>query len=98
MTGYRSKDLYAAKQGHTRSSPNHASMCAPSLAHLVLAPAPDVAAEGELLLVELVAGEHVVELVHRKVDDLAQRERDPDLAGLALVTRLTNPAEYRICW
>ena len=72
-------------------------MCAPSLAHLVLAPAPDVAAEGELLLVELVAGEHVVELVHRKVDDLAQRERDPDLAGLALVTRLTDPAEYRIC-
>ena len=65
--------------------------------YLVLAPAPDVAAEGELLLVELVAGEHVVELVHRKVDDLAQRERDPDLAGLALVARLTDPAEYRIC-
>ena len=61
------------------------------LTYLVLAPPPDVSAEGELLLVELVPGEHVVELVHREVDDLVQREGDPDLAGLPLVARLTDP-------
>ena len=64
--------------------------------YLVLAPAPDVAAEGELLLVELVSGEHVVELVHRQVDDLGQRERDANLTGLALVARLPYPEDRRL--
>ena len=91
---------------------------APSTTHLVLAPAPDVAAERELLLVELVPGEnksrigvecfvllllllllpgeHVVELVHRQVDDLADGERDADVARLALVARLTDPEGGRV--
>ena len=72
-------------------SPCTSSWLYNTLPHLVLAPPPDVSAERELLLVELVPGEHVVELVHREVDDLVQREGDPDLAGLPLVARLTDP-------
>ena len=45
--------------------------------NLVLPPPPDVSAEGELILAEVVLGEHVVELVHRQVDYFVHRDGQP---------------------
>ena len=52
---------------------------------LVLAAAPDVAAERELLLGELVLAQQVVELVHGQVDDVGAGDRQPHAGGLQLV-------------
>ena len=52
---------------------------------LVLAAAPDVAAEGELLLGELVLAQQVVELVHGQVDDVGAGDGQPHAGGLQLV-------------
>ena len=61
-------------------------------AHLVLAPPPDVPAEGELILAEVVLGEHVVELVHRQVDDVVHRDGQTQRQRLPLVPRESVPA------
>ena len=52
---------------------------------LVLAAAPDVSAEGQLLLGELVLAQQVVELVHGQVDDVGAGDRQPHAGGLQLV-------------
>ena len=52
---------------------------------LVLAAAPDVAAERELLLGELVLAQQVVELVHGQVDDVGAGDGQPHAGGLQLV-------------
>ena len=60
--------------------------------YLVLAPPPDVPAEGELILAEVVLGEHVVELVHRQVDDVVHRDGQTQRQRLPLVPRESVPA------
>ena len=60
--------------------------------YLVFAPPPDVPAEGELILAEVVLGEHVVELVHRQVDDVVHRDGQTQRQRLPLVPRESVPA------
>ena len=54
--------------------------------YLVLAPPPDVPAEVELFLVELVPGEHVVEFIHWQIDDVVDGEVDSQFPCLALIS------------
>ena len=55
------------------------------MSHLILPPPPDVPAEVDLLLSELVAGQKVIELLHRSVDDLRDTEVDVHLSDHPLV-------------
>ena len=50
--------------------------------HLVLPPPPDVAAERQLLLSQLVFGQQVVELVHGEVDDVGTGDRETQILRL----------------
>ena len=52
--------------------------------HLVLPPPPDVAAERQLLLSQLVFGQQVVELVHGEVDDVGTGDRETQLLRLII--------------
>ena len=61
------------------------------MTHLVLPPPPDVPAERELLLRELVFAEEIVELVHGQVDDVGTGDREPQGGGLPLVPVTDHP-------
>ena len=59
--------------------------------YLILAPAPNVPAEGELLLGELVLAQQIVELVHGQVDDVGAGDGQTHGLSLPLV-----PAHSRL--
>lgn len=60
--------------------------------YLILPSPSDVSAQGELILTEVVLGEHVVELVHWQVDDVPHREWQSQSERLPLVAGESVPA------